>query len=310
MKNAYVSLVLPMDFLPSAQVIEEIDAALANQARAHEIVFVTPYGQSTAILDALSLEGPISVVSTHMRSTMDSALIAGLARTVGDFIIEWRGPLNAINGELIAGILRPTDSGKELVEVTSTSPSPVSRLFNRAVNSLRPRAAPIRKTVGRAYSRRAAQALLGATVFEPQLDVLVAELPLHREVQDAPYPNPRKATLSQRLSNGLLLLSKGTRFGSAVPLILAGISALFGVAAAIYALAFLIVRGQTPEGWTTLMVVIGLGQATILTMLGLTWMRIDSLTRGLARNPDVTANVEVLAPTSSPIVVETDGVHD
>jgi hypothetical protein len=83
---------------------------------------------------------------------------------------------------------------------------------------------------------------------------------------------------------------------SAIPLALAAASTAFGIAAAAWALGFFIIRGRTPEGWTTLMVVIGLGQAAILAMLGLTWTRIDSLTRGLSRNHDATANVFTWAP--------------
>lgn len=296
MKNAYVSVVLPVAFVPTGKVIEKIDSVLAQQARAHEIVLITPYGAASELRDPPSLQGPVSIVSTHHRTTTDSALMAGLARTVGDFIIEWRGPLNAIDNDLIGTMLAPTDLGVELVEMTGVPTSIVSRIFNKVVNSLRPRSAPILKTVGRTYSRRALQVVLGAAAFDPQLDLLIAELPVQRFVQAVPHPNPRGTTLSQRINSGFSLLSNGSRFGSAIPLALAAISAILGVVAAIYALGFLLVRGQTPEGWTTLVVLIGLGQAAILTMLGITWMRIDSLTRGLAKDPDVTVHVEVLTP--------------
>jgi hypothetical protein len=304
MKNAYVSIVLPVPVVPAPRVIEAIDAALDEQTRAHEIVIVTPYGQSALLQDAIAVRGPVSILATHMRSTPDGAIIAGLARTVGDFVIEWRGPLDEIDGQLINDLLVPSDGGVELVEAIGVETSQASRLFNSAVNSLRPRQAPLRKTIGRVYSRHAVQAILGATAFEPQLDVLVAELPVHRASHSVPHPNPHRTSLTQRLNDGFALLSKGTRFGSAIPLTLAAISALFGIAAAIYALGFLLLRGQTPEGWTTLMVVTGLGQAAILTMLGLTWTRIDALTRGLSRSQDPTATVEVIAPTNGITGVE------
>jgi len=298
MKRAYVSMVLPVPVVPAVRVIQNIDAALAQQARAHEIVIVTPYGQSHMLEDAIAVRGPVSIVTTHLRSTRDGAIVAGLARSVGDFVIEWRGPLDEINSQLIDTLLAPSDVGVELVEAIGVEKSQASRLFNATVNSLRPRQAPLRKTIGRAYSRRAVQAILGATAFEPQLDVLVAELPVHRASYSVPYPNAHHESLAQRLSDGFALLSKGTRFGTAIPLMLAAISALFGLGSAVYALGLLLLRGQTPEGWTTLMVVIGLGQAAILTMLGLTWARMDALTRGLSRPMDVTAETLVWAPSS------------
>lgn len=299
MKHAYVSLVLPVPAVPEPRIIEQIDAALAEHTRAHEIIIVAPYDQSEALHDATSVGGPVSIVTTHIRSSPDGAIIAGLARAVGDFVLEWRGPLDGINGQLINDLLAPSDSGVELVEAVGIERSPASRLFNRAANSLRPSQAPLRKTIGRAYSRHAVQAILGATAFEAQLDVLVAELPVHRASHSVPYSNPHHPSLAHRLNDGFALLSKGTRFGSAIPLTLAAISALFGVVVAIYALAVLLLRGQTPEGWTTLMVVIGLGQAAILTMLGLTWTRIDALVRGLSRSSDATAQVVVWPPADS-----------
>lgn len=300
MKHAYVSLVLPVRTIPDVATIERLDAVLANCVRAHEIVIVTSFGRnghSAALQEEMAVQGPVSIVTTHLRSTPDGAIVAGIARSVGDFVIEWRGDLEHVDDRLIGDVLGLTDSGVELVEVVGIERSRASRLFRRVVNALRPRHSPLTRTVGRAYSRYAVQAVLGTAAFEPQLDVLVAELPVQRAAYRVLSANPPHATLSQRLNNGFTLLAKGTRFGSTVPLTLAAVSAATGVGAAFYALGFLILRGRTPEGWTTLMVLIGLGQAAILTMLGVIWTRIDSLTKGLARNPDMTAEVHVAAPT-------------
>jgi len=296
MKYAYVSIVIPVRVMPSLQTIERIDQALSEVTRAHEIVFVTPYGESVGSSGGIELRGPLTIVTTHVRSSSDDAVIAGLARTVGDFVIEWRGPVNSITASLLMDLLGPSDSGVELVEATGRETSALSRLFNWVLNRLRPRHAPLKRSIGRTYSRHALQAVLGAAAFEPQLDVLIAELPVRRTQHQLSFPNEHHPSLNQRISNGFALLSRGTRFGTAIPLTLAAASALFGIAAALWALGFLFIRGDTPEGWTTLLVVIGLGQAVILTMLGLTWARIDSLARGLATNPDVTAQVEVIAP--------------
>lgn len=297
MKHGYVSLVLSGEDIPDLETIVRLDRALAAQTRSHEIVVVMPYGESPP-LDRLKTVGPVTTVLTHMRATADGLLIAGLARAVGDFVIDWRGPADRIDETLLEKMLAPTDEGVELVEIVGREGSLVSRFFNRLVNRLRPAAAPLRKTIGRVFSRRALQEVLGATAFEPQLDILTAELPVPRSLLQIAEPNPHRDSWAQRFSEGLALLSKGTRFGSAVPISLAVVSALFGTSAALYALAVLVFRGRTPEGWTTLMVVIGLGQAAVLTMLGLAWARLDALTRGLSRNTDATAEVHVLAPAT------------
>ena len=296
MKHAYVSVVLPVRKLPAIAAIEELDQVLSRETRAHEIILVVPYAVTPPDYAQSETTGPLTAVSTHMQATADTAIVAGLARAAGDFVLEWRGPIDHLDAATIRETLELTDVGNELVEAVGRETSWVSRSFYRFVNSLRSRKVPVRKTVGRLYSRHALGQVLRSTTFEPQLDILNAELPVPRAIYESSAPNPHRASMAERLGEGSALLSKGTRFGSAIPLTLAAVSAAFGIGAAIYALVILFVRGKTPEGWTTLMVVSGLGQAAILAMLGLVWARIDGLTRGLTRNQDVTASVTVSAP--------------
>jgi hypothetical protein len=300
MKQAYVSLVTTGTRAPDSACVARIDALLAERTRMHEIVLVIPWAAETEDYSRLRATGPVSVVTTHMRATVDGGAVAGLARAVGDFVIDWRGELDQLDGEAIASLLEPTDGGSDLVEATGVETSQLSRAFYAFVNSLRPRDAPVRRVVARCYSRRALAQVLAATAFEQQLDILAAELPVSRMAISLPAPTPHQQEWHKRLGDGLSLLSKGTRFGSAIPLTLAVLSALFGVAAALYAVGFLVFSGRTPEGWTTLMVVIGLGQAAVLAMLGLTWTRIDAIGRGLSRNHDATAEVLVVAPRPLP----------
>lgn len=300
MKHAYVSLLLACDAAPAPEVVAQLDALMGQVARLHEILIVVPYGADPGQYQGVPLTGPVTVVSTHIRATPDTALLAGLSRAVGDFVLEWRGNPTEVTGEIVEQGLDLTDDGFELVDVVGVEKSMTSRAFYRTVNSLRPRTLPVRKTVGRIYSRRAVSQVLAGAVFEPQMDVLTAELPLPRTQVAVQVPNPHRETLALRLVEGAALLSKGTRFGSAVPLGLAALSAAFGVGAAVYALVFFVLQGQTPEGWTTLMVVLGLGLAAILAMLGLIWTRIDALSRGLAQRRDATGVVFVTPPSQEP----------
>jgi hypothetical protein len=295
MKQAYVSLVLPLDSMPSPKTLSTIDSYLESQTRAHEIVLVMP-SQSLLLKDEVMWHGPVTVVITHHKSTPDAALIAGMARSVGDFVMEWRGPLEVITEQLLIDAFTISDSGAELVEITTSNQLLMSRVFTKLINALRPHETPVHHAIGRIFSRHSLQALLRKSLFDPQVDVLVADLPVRRSLIQIPVSSVQKSILNHDRSKKWALLVKGTRFGSIVPLVLAATSALFGFSAALYAVGLMVFRGQTPEGWTTLMVVIGLSQATILTMLGLIWSRIDSLIRGLSRSHDATANVLVIPP--------------
>ena len=297
MKQAYVSVILPFSQkMPSSQEITALDAALKLTTREHELIFITIFNSGVANFEIDGLSGPLSIVYTNSISSQNSSRVAAFGRAVGDFIIEWQGTIEDLTKEAISEILDPTNNGIELVEFESSFQPSSSRVFYKFANSLRSSRIPIRKTVGRVFSRRALGQLLLGSSFEPQINVLCAELPVHRTNQTIHLNFAISPSFRERIVEGMSLLSKGSRFGTVVPLALATISALFGIFVAIYALTLYVANGKSPEGWTTLMIVTGLGQASILALIGMTWSRIDSLSKGLTRPRDATAQVVVFAP--------------
>ena len=299
MKQAYISVIIPFSGnLPSVSEITALDAVLKLTTREHELILTTVFDSGVKNFEIAGLSGPISILYTNSVSSQDSSRVAAFGRAVGDFIIEWQGTIDALTTDAIAEMLEPTNNGLDLVELESSFQPSSSRLFYKFTNSLRSSKIPVRKTVGRVFSRRAlGQLLLGAS-FEPQINVLCAELSVQRMNRTIHANFAANQSLRERISEGMTLVSKGSRFGTVVPLALATISAFFGIFVAAYALELYIIIGKSPEGWTTLMIVTGLGQASILALIGMTWSRIDSLSKGLTRSRDATAEVVVIPPTT------------
>ncbi len=299
MKQAYVSVIFPFSGrMPSSQEITALDTALKLTTREHELIFITIFNSEVKNFEIDGLSGPLSVIYTNSISSQNSSRVAAFGRAVGDFIIEWQGNIEDLSKEALSEMLEPTNNGIELVEFESSFQSISSRVFYKFANSLRSSRIPIRKTVGRVFSRRALGQLLLGSSFEPQINVLCAELPVQRTNQTIHLKFATSQSFRERIAEGMTLLSKGSRFGTVVPLALATISALFGIFMAIYALVLYVVNGKSPEGWTTLMIVTGIGQASILALIGMTWSRIDSLSKGLSRPRDATAEVVVFPPTN------------
>lgn len=297
MKQAYVSLVLPSSEEKwKIEDVIRIDSALNTTSRNHEIVLISEFGLYDGELESIALTGPLSVININSISTKNSQRVAALGRTVGDFVIEWSGDVSLLTEEMIIDLLDPTGYGVELIEYESTFQSSLSRLFYRFVNSLRSSRIPIRKTVARAFSRRALGQILSASGFEPQIDVLFAELPALRTTREVNVNFATKQNMRERIIEGVALVVKGSRFGTVVPLVFATLSALFGVFVVVYALGLYLIQGESPAGWTSLMIVTGFGQASILALIGLTWTRIDALIKGLSRPSDATVNVLVFPP--------------
>ncbi len=299
MKQAYVSVILPFSGkAPSSQEITALDAQLKLTTREHEIIIITIFDSGVENFEIDKLSGPLSIVYTNSISSQNSSRVAAFGRAVGDFIIEWQGNIGDLSEDALSEMLEPTNNGIELVEFESSFQPISSRVFYKFANSLRSSRIPIRKTVGRVFSRRALGQLLLGSSFEPQVNVLCAELPVQRTSKTIKVDFAASQSFRERIAEGMTLLAKGSRFGTVVPLALATISAFFGIFVAFYALTIYLLNGKSPEGWTTLMIVTGLGQASILALIGMTWSRIDSLSKGLTRPRDATAEVVVFPPTN------------
>lgn len=297
MKEAYVSLILSnYAELPSEELLSSLDLLCHESARRHEILVGIPFGRSRPLNLDGTLYGPISLIITNPLSSSNDSRIALLGRTVGDFVIEWSGDPKKLNNALLVELLKPTNEGYELVEFESSRQSLLSGVFYWFTNKFRSRHYPIRKTISRTISRRALNLLLSRVNFERQVEILFAELSVVRFVNKLDVDFNTKSTCRSRFLEGLRILAKGSHFGAIVPLIFASASATFGILVALYATALFLISGKSPEGWTTLMIVIGLGQASILALMGMSWLRIDSLSRGLSTPIEATAEVVVYSP--------------
>jgi len=292
MKLAYISVVIPTPTVPTLHDLRAVDDALRSVARAHELIVVTPFNQTTTWGTAPDLTCPLTVVTVGTTMSPDSATIAGLARAVGDFVIEWRGRQEDFTEILISQLLEPTNLGYEIVEAAPPVNFDYATRFYSLVNIFRPRNQQVSRSTARVYSRNALSALLESATTESILAILVAELPFKREAFASDCRVAASVIPRRRLSEGLSLLSKGTKLGSVVPLCLAALFGVFGITVALYALLIYLTQSRPPEGWTTLMVVAGLGQASILFMASLIWARIDAIVRGLTGKHDVTTSVE------------------
>jgi hypothetical protein len=297
LKQAYISVILPnAGKVPSIQEIISLDNELKLATRNHELILISTVESGAIDFKFDGLSGPLSIVYTNSISSQNSSRVAAYGRAAGDFIIEWHGPIHELTEDAILELLEPTNHGTELVEFESAFQPRISRAFYGFANSLRSSRIPVRKTVGRVFSRRALGQLLLGSSFEPQISVLCAELPVQRIGKRVRVNFAENQSARERIVEGMTLLAKGSRFGTVVPMALATISAFFGIFVALYALTLYLLNGKSPEGWTTLMIVTGLGQASILALIGMTWSRIDSLSKGFTRPSDATAEVVVFAP--------------
>lgn len=294
MKQAYVSLVLLSQAEePTKGQIEKVDKLLAGEVRRHEIIFVTKSQINETRFKHLKTSGPFTLITVQSNSTTNDLIVAGLGRSVGDFVLEWSLSLSGLEAETISSLLLPSDHGDELIEAVPLKNSFITRFFYKLVNQLRSSNQGVRASVARVYSRRALNWLLDANRYESNIMVLAAELPFQKSVSTLQIEREDGRSICERILEGFNLLIKGSRFGTVVPLLLSGVSSLLAFGIAIYAITVFLLFGDAVEGWTSLAVLIGLGQGAILALIGMVWSRFDSLTKGLTKRNDATIKIEV-----------------
>lgn len=157
MKYAYVSVLVTTRELPSAEVIQSLDRALAKVVAKHEIVVCVPVQGSFHEGEFDCLHGPVTVVTVRSDVPMAIASLAGLSRTVGDFVIDWRGAPDALDQESIERMLEPSNSGFDFVAIGEGPSLERPQQIHRGFISHLVRRFRCQQSLGRVLSRRAAQ---------------------------------------------------------------------------------------------------------------------------------------------------------
>lgn len=292
MKYAYVSAVLSSSNDTDVNSVIALDKNLSATCKLHEIIVITNSESFFRALQPHTFDGPITILTNTEVKESDALKIEALSRSVGDFIIEWNGKIDDISLELIQQVLLNSDQGIELTEIEGKV-KPTERVFLKLINNLRKPQMPIVSNVGIAFSRYALNQLISKSKYESKFQIIVANLTLTRRAR---INHNSRTIFHYPVGHKVDLLTRGTSIGSTIPFILAAISALIGAGSAIYAVLLYIFIGTLPQGWTTLMIAIGLGNASILTLLGFIWSKLSVIQFGIGSHRNPNSECHVISP--------------
>lgn len=298
MKQAYVSVVLRWERDVSLDGLRQIDRIAAEHARAHEIVLVCSPQEALVLrerglLEPGVLSGPLSAVVMWHNTSRDQATVAGLARAAGDFVLEWNADPGDLSGEVLRAALAATDDGFEVVELVPERVASLSRLFFGLANLFRPRVAPLVPSVARLFSRRGLDAALQASMPTASRTLMVADMGLPRTELIFPLRYRSDHSYRDRRGEAFTVITRGTNLARVVPMVASVLLGAIALGSAVFAAVLYFVRGKAPEGWTTMMVVLGLGLATLIGLVAVLYERVDALSRPTGEHQSV-SNVLVV----------------
>lgn len=307
MKQAYVSLVTvaqpdvdPKRYLQS---LESLDALLVDAARMHETVVVA-ISPTVAFTQAwrewaasARVQGPVSlVVSRNPSTSYEDTMLEGLARCVGDFVLEWEADLADLTSAGIEALFNVSDEGFDVVQAAPQYAPPSSRAFYRVVNRYRTTSSPLGPAVGTLYSRAAIDRVVDARHAVCHRRVLVAQSGLPTAFTVTTIAHPLKGHPLTRLEEALDVLITGTRIGTRLTYWLAMLAALGGLATAAYAIITAVWKGDAPEGWVTLMIVMGLSFSAVLVTLALLGEMLSRILKEVQRGSPPVVTIETVPP--------------
>jgi hypothetical protein len=234
---------------------------------------------------------PVSQVTTYSNSGTEVSLVSALGRAVGDYVFYWDFRIPVIPRELLDTFILQSDRGAEYVAV-SFRQSRSSRVAYKFLNALGASTHPFSRFYSGFLSRRLLGQILTFAETGFDVELILSKTHLSRHLIDYPLLSVPKEPLIERVNRARFFLTKGSKLGSLLPSLLATLSSFFALVAAVYSLIIYVFEGKTPEGWTTLMVLVGFGQAAILLMLALTWSQITEL-QNFRKGIDISDEVKV-----------------
>lgn len=257
--------------------LRELGAWLGLRFALYEIVVVddasTDATAAAAHAAAAEVAGPVAVLELARRHGVEAAMLAGLDRSMGDFVFELESSHLDFSLEVLERLYLAAAAGFDVVAAAGDAGSRRSRMFYRVVNRYSNLDVELTTERVRIVSRRALNAMLslkekvryrkalyGLTGYR-QTRLVYEPLP---QAAGRPRPNDRETA---SLAFDILLSFSG--FGLQVAHRLALVFLAFSVVVMLYAAAIFFLVNDVVEGWTTVVVVVSVGFAGLFAVLGI-----------------------------------------
>lgn len=277
--QAFVSLVLYVrdeeGSLPGF--LRAVDRFLDDTFEFHEIVLVddasTDGTAAAAAAVAGELSGPATLLELARPHRVEAGIIAGLERSMGDFVFELESSKVDFELELLRELFEIASTGIDIVAAGSERESRRSRRFYRILNRFSNLGIELATERIRLVSRRALNAMLGLKEKVRYRKALYALTGFpHQRLTYRPVTSTEAADRPLNRETAWLaldILLSFSSFGLRVAHILSVAFAAFSVLVILYTIGAYIFLEEVAAGWTTLMIVLSAGLAGLFMMLGI-----------------------------------------
>lgn len=286
--------------------IMQLDATLHRIFDHYEIILIDDASTDLTLEQAReldrSLSGTLIMISLSRKHGIEKAMIAGLNKSIGDFVLEFETTRFDHALDLIPAMFRTTQLGVDIVVASPAHGLPwTSKLFYTLVNKISYLQLDLRTESIRIISRRALNAMLNLKekvryrkalyAFSGYKKQVFEYTPIHKS-------DSRKSGLNrENISTAFDVVVSFSNIGLKLAHYLSILFLLFSLFMTGYAFYNYFFNKDIVEGWTTLMILISVGFTGLFFIIGMLGEYISRILIEIQSRPFyTTSSVEVLRP--------------
>lgn len=218
---------------------------------------------------ANAMAGAVHVVELARPHGLERAMLAGIARTTGDWIVELDDCPPAHDFELIDEMYALASSGHDIVAATAGASTRTAGWFYALVNRASYLDEPLVTERSRVVSRRAVNAMLDLPERTRYRKALYSLTGLSKTSIDfSPTRHVHRGGGERAVATAVDILIAFSNVGPRLAQLLAAAFAVITLLSAGYVVVVNLVSDSVVEGWTTLMVLLSFGFAGLFLLLG------------------------------------------
>ncbi|MFM9328686.1 glycosyltransferase [Paenibacillus mesotrionivorans] len=258
-----------------SKTLESIDTVLNKTFINYEIVIVNDFSEDKTLQiirnTIPSLRGNIIVINLSRKHGVENAMMAGLNKSMGDFVYEFDSAIIDYNIDLIPQLYKKAVTGFDIVSASTELSSSFSKLFYKVINRISYLDLDLGTERIRLVTRRALNAMLCLKEKVRYRKALYAYTGYAKaKVEFLSTGNyPQKKLNRENVALALDVLVSFSNFGLRISHYLSFLFFFFSIFMLGYSVYNYVFNRNVVEGWTTIMILISTGFAGLFFIIGM-----------------------------------------
>lgn len=258
------------------QVLIQLDNTMMNHFKNYEIILVNDFSRDSTLGNAheaiKSMYGDTTIINLSRKHGVEHAMMAGLNKSMGDFVFEIESLAIDFDAELLYEMFRTsTSKGFDIVVAASGQAGWKSRTFYKLLNRVSYLNVSLSTETVRLVTRRALNAMQNLKERVRYRKALYELTGYSKTLIQYEALNKGKGRQLNRENISLAMdaLVSFSHFGLRAAHLLTGIFFVFSLFMGGYAVYNYLFNQSIVAGWTTLMILISLGFAGLFFIAGI-----------------------------------------